>query len=65
VTIFACPSFADDGRPLDVPELTERTRTFQDEVRTINWNELRESASMGVDIGSHTVSHSHLTRLGD
>jgi peptidoglycan/xylan/chitin deacetylase (PgdA/CDA1 family) len=65
VTIFACPSFADDGRPFDVPELTERTRTFQDEVRTMNWNELRESASMGVDIGSHTVSHSHLTRLGD
>jgi peptidoglycan/xylan/chitin deacetylase (PgdA/CDA1 family) len=65
VTIFACASFADDGRPLDVPELTERTRTFQDEVRTMNWNELRESASMGVDIGSHTVSHPHLTRLGD
>jgi peptidoglycan/xylan/chitin deacetylase (PgdA/CDA1 family) len=65
VTIFACPSFADDGRPLDVPELTERTRTFEDEVRTMNWNELRESASMGVDIGSHTVSHPHLTRLGD
>jgi peptidoglycan/xylan/chitin deacetylase (PgdA/CDA1 family) len=65
VTIFACPSFADDGRPFDVSELTERTRGFQDEVRTMNWNELRESASMGVDIGSHTVSHSHLTRLGD
>jgi peptidoglycan/xylan/chitin deacetylase (PgdA/CDA1 family) len=65
VTVFACPGFANDGRPLDVPELTERTRTFQDEARTMNWNELRESASMGVDIGSHTVSHPHLTRLGD
>ena len=65
VTVFACPGFADDGRPLDVSELTERTRTVKDEVRTMNWNELRESASMGVDIGSHTVSHPHLTRLGD
>ena len=65
VTVFACTGFADDGRPLDVPELTERTRTFQDEVQTMNWNELRESASMGVDIGSHTVSHPHLTQLGD
>jgi peptidoglycan/xylan/chitin deacetylase (PgdA/CDA1 family) len=65
VTVFACPGFADDGRPLNVSELTERTRTFKDEVRTMNWNELRESASMGVDIGSHTVSHPHLTRLGD
>ena len=65
VTVFACPAFADDGRPLDVPELSERTRAFQDEARTMNWEELRESAAMGVDIGSHTVSHPHLTRLGD
>jgi peptidoglycan/xylan/chitin deacetylase (PgdA/CDA1 family) len=65
VTIFACSSYADDGRPLDVSELTERTRAFQDEVRTMSWDELRENASMGVEIGSHTVSHPHLTRLGD
>ena len=65
VTIFACSSLADDGRALDVPELTERTRAFQDEARTMTWDELRESVSMGADIGSHTVSHPHLTRLGD
>jgi peptidoglycan/xylan/chitin deacetylase (PgdA/CDA1 family) len=65
VTVFACSGYAEDGRPLDVPELTERTRAFEDEVRTMTWEELRESASMGVDIGSHTVSHLHLTRLGD
>jgi peptidoglycan/xylan/chitin deacetylase (PgdA/CDA1 family) len=65
VTIFACAALAEDGRPFYVPELTERTRGFQDEVRTMNWQELRESASMGVDIGSHTLSHAHLTRLGD
>ena len=65
VTIFACPAFADDGRPFKVPELTERTRAFQDDVRAMNWEELRASASMGVEIGSHTVWHPHLTRLGD
>jgi peptidoglycan/xylan/chitin deacetylase (PgdA/CDA1 family) len=65
VTIFACPGFADDGRPFVVPELTERTRGFHGEAQTMSWEELRASASMGVEVGSHTVSHPHLTRLGD
>jgi len=65
VTVFACAGLADNGGPFDVPELADRTRGFQDEVRTMNWQELRESAQMGVDIGSHTISHPHLTALGD
>jgi peptidoglycan/xylan/chitin deacetylase (PgdA/CDA1 family) len=65
VTMFACTGLADRGGLLDVPELTERARSFQDEVRTMTWEELRESTSIGVEIGSHTVSHPHLTRLGD
>jgi peptidoglycan/xylan/chitin deacetylase (PgdA/CDA1 family) len=65
VTVFACSSFADDGRPFAVPELTERTRGFRDEAQTMDWEKLRACASMGVEIGSHTVSHPHLTRLGD
>jgi peptidoglycan/xylan/chitin deacetylase (PgdA/CDA1 family) len=48
-----------------VPELAERTRALEDEARTMNWEELRASASVGVEIGSHTVSHPHLTRLGE
>jgi peptidoglycan/xylan/chitin deacetylase (PgdA/CDA1 family) len=65
VTVFACSAFADGGRVLDVPELTERTRAFQEEARTMSWDELREATSMGIEIGSHTVSHPHLTQLGD
>jgi peptidoglycan/xylan/chitin deacetylase (PgdA/CDA1 family) len=65
VTIFACSAFAEDGRPFAVPELAERTRANQDEVRTMSWEQLRASASVGAEIGSHTVSHPHLTRLGD
>ena len=65
VTIFACPSFADDGRPFVVPELAERTKGFRGEAQTMRWDELRASASMGVEIGSHTVSHPHLTSLTD
>jgi peptidoglycan/xylan/chitin deacetylase (PgdA/CDA1 family) len=65
VTIFTCAGFAEDARPFVVPELVDRVRSFEDDVRTMGWDELRERASMGVEIGSHTVSHPHLTRLGD
>lgn len=65
VTVFACSAFADDPRPFVVPELVDRVRGFEDEVLTMGWDELRERASMGVEIGSHTVSHPHLTRLED
>jgi peptidoglycan/xylan/chitin deacetylase (PgdA/CDA1 family) len=65
VTVFACPAFADEGRPFLVPELRTRTEGFHSEVRTMSWDELRGSMGMGVEIGSHTVSHPHLTRLGD
>ena len=65
VTIFACSAFAEDARPFVVPELTERVRGFEDEVRTMAWDEIRDWTSKGVEFGSHTVSHPHLTRLGD
>jgi peptidoglycan/xylan/chitin deacetylase (PgdA/CDA1 family) len=65
VTVFACPGFAEDGRPFLVPELRTRTDGFHSEVRTMSWDELRASVGIGVEIGSHTVSHPHLTRLSD
>jgi len=65
VTIFACSAFADDGRPFVVPELTERVLGFEVEVQTMAWDELRAWAGMGVEVGSHTVSHPHLTSVGD
>jgi peptidoglycan/xylan/chitin deacetylase (PgdA/CDA1 family) len=65
VTIFACPAFAEDGRPFVVPELTERVLGFEDEVRTMTWDEIRAWTSKGVEFGSHTVSHPHLTSLDD
>ena len=64
-TVFACPSYADDGRPLDVPELAADARRLPDELATMRWDELRELSERGVEIGSHTVSHPHLTRLSD
>ena len=62
VTIFACSRFADAGAPLAVRELAGQPEA---ELLTRAWDELREHAARGVEIGSHTVSHPHLPQLGD
>ena len=59
-TIFASTAFADEGRPLDVPELAADAIALPDELETMDWAELRALADRGFEIGSHTVSHPHL-----
>jgi peptidoglycan/xylan/chitin deacetylase (PgdA/CDA1 family) len=63
-TIFVCTDFARGGRPLLIPELAAAAPV--DELKTIDWAELRELAADGlVEIGSHTRSHAHLRTLSD
>jgi peptidoglycan/xylan/chitin deacetylase (PgdA/CDA1 family) len=64
-TIFVSTSFADEGRPLAVPELAADAEAHPELLATMSWDELREVAASGVEIGGHTVSHPHLTRLTD
>ena len=64
-TVFACSDFASDGRPLTVPELTTRAAGYHDEIATMDWEALRTLPERGFEVGSHTVSHAHLTRLSD
>jgi peptidoglycan/xylan/chitin deacetylase (PgdA/CDA1 family) len=64
-TVFACSGYAENGRPLDVPELAEEALAHPQEMATMNWEELRGLAERGVEIGSHTITHPHLTRLSD
>jgi peptidoglycan/xylan/chitin deacetylase (PgdA/CDA1 family) len=64
-TVFAATAFADDGRPLDVPELAEEARADPERLRTMSWDELAELSQRGFTIGSHTVTHPHLTSLSD
>lgn len=65
VLIFVCSGFAVDGAPLTVPELESDDPTDLAELVTMNWDELRDLAERGVEIGSHCVSHPHLLRLSD
>jgi peptidoglycan/xylan/chitin deacetylase (PgdA/CDA1 family) len=64
-TVFASTAYADDGRALDVPELAGDAGALPAALATMTWAELREIAERGVEIGSHTVSHPHLTQLAD
>lgn len=57
VQVFACTGYARDGAPLRISEL-EGDDPHQ--LATLTWDELRE-----IDVGSHGVTHAHLTRLSD
>jgi peptidoglycan/xylan/chitin deacetylase (PgdA/CDA1 family) len=62
IQIFVCTGFARDGAPLAIPELEGDDPT---ELATMTWDELRGHADRRIAIGSHTVSHAHLTRLSE
>jgi peptidoglycan/xylan/chitin deacetylase (PgdA/CDA1 family) len=64
-TVFACAGYAVDGRPLDVPEVAAAAAADPEHMATMNWDELEALAERGVEIGSHTITHPHLPRLGD
>ncbi len=65
-TVFACTGYADDPRPLDVPELADELRLHAEELRTMSWGELRELEGRdGIEVEAHTVSHPHLPALSD
>jgi peptidoglycan/xylan/chitin deacetylase (PgdA/CDA1 family) len=64
-TVFVCSDFAETGRPLDIPELAAEARVHPHELRTMNWDQVLDLVEGGVEIGSHTLSHAHLTQLGD
>jgi peptidoglycan/xylan/chitin deacetylase (PgdA/CDA1 family) len=58
-TVFYCSG------PLAIPELAEPAAAAPNEFATLTWDEVRELADRGVEIGSHTVSHPRLTQLDD
>jgi peptidoglycan/xylan/chitin deacetylase (PgdA/CDA1 family) len=60
VQIFVCTGFARDGAPLTIPELDGDDPR---ELATMTWDELRAHAERRVEVGSHGVSHAHLTQL--
>ena len=64
-TIFAISSLADDGAPMNVPELAAELVANPQHLATMTWDDLRGLAESGFEIGAHTVTHPHLPALSD
>jgi len=62
IQIFVCTGHAKSGAPLTIPEFEGDD---PEQLATMTWDDLRAHAARGVKIGSHGVSHAHLTRLTD
>ena len=65
-TVFVCSGLADrSGAPLLIPELATKNADDLAGLRTLTWDDVRALAAAGTAVGSHTVTHAHLPRLGD
>jgi peptidoglycan/xylan/chitin deacetylase (PgdA/CDA1 family) len=64
-TVFACPAFAAGDGTFDVPELAPQLTRNSEHLATMSWPELRDLVERGFEVGSHTVTHPHLTKLED
>ena len=64
-TMFVVTSWADDGRPVAVPELAAERDRHPEHLATMDWDALGALLERGVEIGSHTETHAHLGHLGD
>jgi peptidoglycan/xylan/chitin deacetylase (PgdA/CDA1 family) len=65
-TVFVPTDHASSGRPCTWEGLEDWIATpYADELCPMSWEEIGELADSGWEIGSHTRSHPHLTRLAD
>jgi peptidoglycan/xylan/chitin deacetylase (PgdA/CDA1 family) len=65
-TIFVPTQFPDTDVPARWDGLDEIAEsTHADELRPMTWDQLREAAAAGWELGSHTHTHPHLTQLDD
>jgi len=64
-TVFVCTDYAEGGRRFAVQELADEAAAHPDELATMDWDSLAALVEQGIEIGSHTNTHPHLTSLSD
>ncbi len=65
-TVFVPTDWPGDSRPMRWPGIDDWLGTpHEHELHALTWQELRELADAGWEIGSHTCSHPHLPKLED
>lgn len=62
--VFVMPPLLDAGAPFEWPEMEEDLARFPRTMRSVTWPMLEEMKEAGFEVGSHTLHHSHLPRLG-
>lgn len=62
--VFVLPPAVDDGGSLDWPEVAGQAPD-PSTMRSVTWPMLEEMKEAGFEVGSHTLSHPFLSRLGD
>jgi len=65
-TAFVPTAMVDGARPFSWPGVDRWIGSeHEHELRGMSWAELAELASAGWEVGSHSATHAHLTRLAD
>jgi len=65
-TVFVVTSFVETGEPMDWAGIAEwRRPDTMEELRSLTWSDAAELAEQGWEVGSHTVTHPLLTKVGD
>jgi peptidoglycan/xylan/chitin deacetylase (PgdA/CDA1 family) len=60
---FVLPPLVDSGAPLAWPEVAVDAARFPETMLSVTWPMVEEMVAGGFEIGSHTLSHPHLSRL--
>jgi peptidoglycan/xylan/chitin deacetylase (PgdA/CDA1 family) len=65
-TVFVLPPYLDEGARFDWPGLSDEARSDHPEVmRSMDWTMVGALVEAGWEVGSHTLRHPALPRLGD
>lgn len=65
-TVFAPTAYMDGGSPLAWPGVAHWQQTASSgELAAMDWDDLKQLAELGWEIGSHTRTHPRLTQLDD
>lgn len=63
--VFVLPPLLEAGAAFEWPEMREDLVLHADTMRSVTWPTLERMKEGGFEVGSHTLSHSHLPELGD
>lgn len=61
--VFVLPPLVDAGAPLRWPEVAADCSRYGETMRSVTWSMLEEMKEGGFEVGSHGLTHAHLSQL--